>query len=340
MLAIDGSQGEGGGQILRSSLALSLVTGQPFRIERIRAGRRRAGLLKQHLAAVQAAAEIAGARVEGDALGSEALGFHPGSVRPGRYRFAVGSAGSAMLVLETVLPALLLAPAPSQLTLEGGTHNPFAPPFDFVARALLPLLGRMGALVRAKLVRPGFYPAGGGCVEVDIEPAPRLERLELLERGPIVRRAARALVARLPRAIGERELARVRAGLGWPAAETAVEEIAASAGPGNVVCLELESAELCEVFTAFGERGKPAERVADEACAQAHRYLEAGVPVGESLADQLLLPLVIARGGAFRTVELSQHARTNIEVLRRFVSLELRVVELGEDRVQLELEIR
>ena len=329
MLTIDGAQGEGGGQILRSSLALSLITGQPFRIERIRAGRKRPGLLRQHLTAARAAAEVSGGRLEGDRLGASTLSFTPAAVRAGEHRFAIGSAGSASLVLQTVLPALLRADGPSRLRLEGGTHNPFAPPFEFLERSFLPLLGRMGVRVSARLERPGFYPAGGGVFEVEIEPAP-LARLELLERGALRGRRARALVARLPRTIAERELARVRARLGWEEACLLVEE-RADAGPGTVLTLEVEHAEVCEVVTGFGERGVPAERVADGAISALERYLTAGVPVGEHLADQLLLPLAVGGGGVFRTLAPSPHARTNLEVIRRFLPLEARLEERGPD---------
>src|SRR5262245_8861795 len=162
MLIIDGSFGEGGGQILRTALGLSLVTGVPFRIEKIRAGRQKPGLMRQHLTAVNAAAQVGQAEVIGASVGSQELTFTPGKISPGDYTFAVGTAGSATLVLQTVLPALLTAAQPSFLTLEGGTHNPHAPPFDFLARAFLPLIGRMGPSVTATLIRPGFYPAGGG----------------------------------------------------------------------------------------------------------------------------------------------------------------------------------
>src|SRR5512139_1323749 len=151
MIVIDGSRGEGGGQVLRSSLALSLVTGQPFRIEKIRAGRRKPGLMRQHLTAVNAAADIGCATVEGAHIGSQALAFYPRTVKPGRYHFAVGTAGSCTLVLQTVLPALLTAGFPSELVLEGGTHNPYAPPFDFLEQAFLPLMRKLGPGVSASL---------------------------------------------------------------------------------------------------------------------------------------------------------------------------------------------
>src|SRR5688572_16449750 len=188
LITIDGSMGEGGGQVLRTSLALSLVTGKPFRIEKIRAGREKPGLLRQHLTAVNAAAAVGGAHVEGAALGSRELDFRPGPAKPGEYRFAVGTAGSATLVLQAVLPALLTARGASTLVLEGGTHNPFAPPFDFLDKAFLPLLRRMGARVEVALERPGFYPAGGGRFQVRVEPVERLERLDLPSRGDAKRR--------------------------------------------------------------------------------------------------------------------------------------------------------
>src|SRR4030095_11432506 len=219
MITIDGSFGEGGGQILRTSLGLSLVTGQPFRIDKIRAGRRNPGLLRQHLTAVKAAAKIGQAEVTGVNIGSTQLTFSPGRVAAGCYQFAVGTAGSATLVLQTVLPALLISEdqdRETRLTLEGGTHNPFAPPFDFMTKAFLPLLERMGAQIEARLERYGFYPAGGGRFEIVIRPAKALVPIELNERGKILNRRATALVAHLPRGIAERELGVGHRKLSWP----------------------------------------------------------------------------------------------------------------------------
>lgn len=340
LLTIDGAQGEGGGQILRSSVALALVLGRPVRIERVRAGRRRPGLLRQHLTAVRAAAEIGeGSALEGAELGSTTVVFRPGVARGGEHRFAVGSAGSATLVLQTILPPLLLTPEPSSLVLEGGTHNPMAPPFEHLARAFLPLLARMGARVVAVLERHGFYPAGGGRLRVQVEPAAggRLAPLELLERGGLRGARARAVVANLPRHIAERELGRVRKTLGVADAALELAEVE-SAGPGNVLSLELESDRLTEVVTGFGEKGVRAERVADLAIREAQRYLRSPAPVGEHLADQLLLPLALAGGGAFRTLRPSSHLRTNVAVVRAFLpSLELRLEERGPDDWQVEL---
>jgi RNA 3'-terminal phosphate cyclase (ATP) len=320
-LLIDGSSGEGGGQILRTSLALSAVTGRPFRIERIRARRPKPGLQRQHLAAVQAAAAVCGAEVRGATLGSTALDFVPGRPVPGGYRFDVGSAGSTGLVLQTVLPALLTAPGPSRLVLEGGTHNPAAPPFDFLARVFVPLVSRMGPRIEATLERHGFFPAGGGRVTVRIEPAGRLARLDLLERGAVVARRGRVLSANLPGSIAEREVAVLRRRLGWRGAEFLIEEVRDSPGPGNAVMVELQSERATEVVTAFGQPGVRAEAVAEAAAAGTLRYLDAGVPVGEHLADQLLVPMALAGAGSFRTLPLSPHATTNIETIRRLLEV-------------------
>ena len=330
MLDLDGSMGEGGGQILRSSLALSMVTGTPVRVRDIRARRARPGLMRQHLTAVQAAARVSGARVEGAEVGSREIAFTPGEVRPGEYRFDIGTAGSTTLILQTLLPALLHAAGPSRLTLEGGTHNPQAPPFDHLERVFLPLLRRMGARIEAVLERPGFYPAGGGRFSVTIDPS-RLSGLELLERGEIRSRRAVSILSALPRHVGERELRHVVRETGWDPASQELREVV-SPGPGNVLLLEIESAALTEIFTGFGERGVPAEEVAARALREMRRYLDAGVPVGEHLADQLLLPLALAGSGAFATLPLSLHAATQIELVPRFLDVRIGVEEEADGR--------
>ena len=255
MITIDGSEGEGGGQILRTSLALSLVTGQPFRMERIRAKRQKPGLLRQHLTAVEASKIVGCAEVEGAAMNSQTLEFRPGPVTPGNYRFAVGTAGSATLVLQTVLPSLLTAPDRSTLTLEGGTHNPLAPPFDFLTRSFMPLIHRMGPSVELELRRPGFYPAGGGRFHARIEPVKRLSKIALTERDAILRRRACVWLSKLAAEIADRELAVVREELRWREDECEVEVVPHPKGPGNALVLEIECEQVTAVFTGFGERG-------------------------------------------------------------------------------------
>lgn len=338
MIAIDGSKGEGGGQILRSSVALSAVTGRPCRIDNIRAGRKKPGLMRQHLTAVKAAAEVCQAQLAGASIGSSRLDFSPGRITGGDYQFSVGTAGSATLVLQTVLPALLIAERPSDLVLEGGTHNPLAPPFDFLVRSYLPLLKRMGLSVTAELVRPGFYPAGGGCVRVHVEPAGEFKSLELLERGDIVRRQVRAMIAHLPKHVGQRECQALRERAGWDLEVFSVEELRESRGPGNALVVELESQHITEVFTGFGEARLPAEMVAHATWDEVRRYLAAGVPVAEHLADQLLLPLALGvhrggSGGSFRTLALSQHSTTHIDIIKTFLEVDVSVDRRAHDDV-------
>lgn len=331
MITIDGAQGEGGGQILRTSLALSLVTGKPFRMENIRAKREKPGLLRQHLTAVNAAAEVSGARVEGNAIGSKSLSFSPGTVKAGTYHWAVGTAGSATLVLQTVLPSLLTADKPSELVLEGGTHNPYAPPFDFLDKAFLPLLARMGPTVTATLERPGFYPAGGGKFTASVKPTKRLAKLDLIERGEIVRRSGTAVVSRLPRSIAETELAILQAKLSWEAACFKVEVVPNPRGPGNILICTVESQNVTEVFTGFGEKGVPADRVALASVEEVREYLASGVPVGRHLADQLMIPMALAGGGVFRTLPPTRHSLTNIEVIQKF--LDVKITATKQDRL-------
>ncbi|MBI4854721.1 MAG: RNA 3'-terminal phosphate cyclase [Acidobacteria bacterium] len=337
MLIIDGSFGEGGGQILRTSLGLSLVTGTAFRIEKIRGGRKSPGILRQHLTAINAAAKIGQAEVVGASLNSQQLTFIPKKVLAGDYSFAIGTAGSATLVLQTILPALLLADGPTNLILEGGTHNPAAPPFDFLEKTFLKQINRMGVNVTLELVRPGFYPAGGGQFKVNIKPVKKLLGFELTSRGEIISRRARALVASLPTEIADRELSFIAQRMSWDKSCLHKEIINNSRGPGNVVFIELESENLTEIFTAFGERGVRAEAVADEAVKEARHYLAAGVPVGEYLADQLLIPFALAGSGVFTTFGLSLHTTTNIEIIKKFLKVNINTKQLGKLSTTIEI---
>lgn len=327
MIRINGGMGEGGGQVLRTALALSLVTGKPFRIDGIRAGRKKPGLLRQHLTAARAAATISDATIEGDAIGASTLTFQPGSVRGGDYAFAVGTAGSATLVLQTVLPALMLAGEPSHVTFEGGTHNPWAPPFDFLDRAFLPLLRRMGVAVTAQLLRHGFYPAGGGKFSLAVTPAERLARLDLLERGKVRAKKARALVACLPEKIAQREADWIQKKLTLDRKAVSVETVS-SAGPGNIVMIEIASEHVTELITGFGRQGVSAERVAREVVNKARQYLASDVPVGPYLADQLLIPMALAGGGSFRTGLLTNHTTTNMAVIQAFLDVAIDTQEI------------
>lgn len=331
MRVIDGARGEGGGQVLRTALGLAALRGFPVRIENVRAGRKKPGLLRQHRCAAQAVAAITGGELEGGELGSRQVTFRPGPVRPGRYFFAVGSAGSATLVLQTVLPALMMADEPSQLTLEGGTHNPKAPPFEYLVESFLPLLARMGPRVTAVLRRTGFYPAGGGQLEVVIEPASKLKRLDLVERGELGELRARILSANLPPHVAKREKREIKRVLGLRGGDVQVVEPPKAPGPGNAVSVLLEYPGHTQVFTAFGAKGRKAEAVAGAAAREARRYLEGPeVVAGEHLADQLLLPFALAGGGRVRCGDPTLHARTQLDLVGELLAVKTAAEEVDE----------
>jgi RNA 3'-terminal phosphate cyclase (ATP) len=319
MIELDGSVGEGGGQILRTSLTLAMITGRPFRIRQIRARRSKPGLMRQHLVAVQAAARICGAEVRGAAVGSQELEFVPGKIRGGEYRFAIGTAGSCTLVLQTVLPALLMAGQPSTLHLSGGTHNPMAPPVQFLQRAFCRLLGEMGAQVDVRLERFGFYPAGGGEVIASVSPCAQLQPRTWMERGERKAAYAESFTAGIPARVAQRELECVGKAMNWGEEQLLTRRLPDEQGPGNALMLTLAYEHTTEVFTAFGEKSVSAENVAREAVQRARQYLCSKAAVSEYLGDQLMLPLALARGGGFTVDEVSMHARTNAGVIELFL---------------------
>ncbi len=333
MIRIDGSFGEGGGQILRTSLALAIITGQPFRVDNIRANRRKPGLLRQHLTAARAAAAICGGTQDGAELGSGNMTFHPGKVTPGDYHFSVGTAGSAMLVLQTVLPPLLTADAPSNLILEGGTHNPHAPPFPFIRDVFLPIIQGMGPQVDMTLERPGFYPAGGGRVRVHIRPQTQLKGFHLKERGALKQVQATAWLANLPSRIARTELEVCGEQLAIEPRDLHVEWAREAAGPGNMLAVTVKSEFTCEMFSAFGMPRFSAGHVAQKAAKQVRRYLRSGVPVAHHLADQLLLPLAQAPEGSFHTQAPSPHFTTNTHIIHVFTGLTFPLEQVSEKTV-------
>jgi len=323
MIEIDGAVGEGGGQILRSALSLSMITGQAFRLTNIRAGRTKPGLLRQHLVAVQAAAQVCNAHTTPVALGAATLEFVPGEIRSGDFRFAIGSAGSCTLVLQTLLPALLYADEPSSVHISGGTHNAMAPPVHFLQRAYGRMMAQMGADISIDLQRFGFFPAGGGEVLAKVQPCSRLHPIELLQRGERIDGFAESFVAGVPVGVAQRELERVASGMGWSGKQLRIGGLSNDQGPGNVVLLTLEHEHVTEVFTSFGEKSVLAETVAKRLLNQVRRYLKSDAAVGEYLADQLLLPMALAGSGTFTTSQVSQHALTNASVIERFLPVRI-----------------
>ncbi|WP_462388449.1 RNA 3'-terminal phosphate cyclase [Acidovorax sp. Q11] len=322
-LTLDGSTGEGGGQILRTGLALSMVTGHPLHITRIRAGRPKPGLMRQHLACVQAAVAVCGGQAEGAELNSQTLVFTPGAVRAGDYRFQIATAGSCLLVLQTVLPALMLADGPSRVELLGGTHNPMAPPFDFLERAFAPLVRRLGVGLELELKRRGFFPAGGGELVAHVTPSAQpLTPVDVMERGPLQNAWADALAPGISRGVAVRELQTLGQRMGWTeeAGQLRHPPTRQNEGPGNALIANLEYAHITEVFCQLGERSLAAEQVAKRLVDEVRTYQRSAGALGPHLADQWMLPLALAvwrsgQAARYTCSEVTQHTATNAQTI-------------------------
>ncbi len=330
MIRIDGSLGEGGGQILRTALSLSLVNKLPFEINNIRAGRKKPGLLRQHLTAVKAAKEISNAQVEGDEMGSARLVFRPNEVKSGEYHFSVGTAGSATLVLQTVLPALMRMDTSTSIIIEGGTHNPYAPPVEFLRNTFLPILKKMGVNIDVELEKYGFYPAGGGRIKVLIKGCSRMKSVNLIDKGELKSVKAKAFISNLNEQIAQREIKTIQNKLPEVKDNVEIINIKDSQGPGNIVTIEVEHDNITETFAGFGEINKRAEKVATEAVDLARKYIASGAPVGRYLADQLMIPLALVGSSSYKTLPLSRHSQTNMEIIKMFCDVDIDVSKIDD----------
>lgn len=355
MLVIDGSQGEGGGQIVRTCLSLSMITKTPFRLEKIRAGRAKPGLRKQHLTAIEAAATLSCAQVVGNQLNSRRLTFEPGEAdaEPGNYFFDIGTAGSTTLVLQTILYELLNQKGQSTLRLKGGTHNPFAPTADFLISSFIPAVNLFGPEIKVTVPKYGFYPRGGGELIVEIKPRKGLSPVHFerdRQNKPLVQ--ARILLAHLPEHIAEREARVLKEKL---RSSIAVEVIQTknSMSPGNCIHIyadagitaQSESGENIskaippvECFVGLGRKGLSAENVSEETSRQCLRYLNSGAAIGEYLADQLLLPMALAGRGSYTTFTPSMHTRTNIETIEKFLPVRFKTEKIEDDLHRISVE--
>jgi RNA 3'-phosphate cyclase len=302
------------------------VTGQAFHLRNIRARRPKPGLQPQHLMSVRAAAQVGQAEMRGASPGSTDLTFEPGEVVPGKYHFAIGTAGATGLVLQTVfLPLALRTAGPSEVVLQGGTHVSTSPCFHFLDATWRAYLERLGLHLKLRMVRPGFYPRGGGVVEAHIQPCPRLHGLTLSVRGPMKTASGFSAVAGLPEEIARRQARRARNRLKASGLTVDIREESWSGGPGTVLAVQLDTRPAPTLFFGLGARGKPAERVADEAVDLVMAYLEADSgAVDAHSADQLVLPLALAEGPSELSVaEVTMHLTTNVAVIRRFVEREV-----------------
>jgi RNA 3'-terminal phosphate cyclase (ATP) len=325
-LEIDGGAGEGGGQILRTSLALALLTGQAFHLRNVRAGRPRPGLQPQHLLSVRAAATIGQAEVRGASRNSTDLVFQPGEVRSGHFQFAIGTAGAASLVLHTLyMPLALRGATPSEVSISGGTHVRASPSFEFLNTTWRPYLGQLGLLTKLRLARAGFYPRGGGVLEAHIPSCSGLRGLHLVDLNRPTRATCISTVAGLPEEIARRQCRRAVQRLNAAGLRVDSHEEIWPGGPGTVLTVILNTVPVPTLFSALGERGKRAERVADEAVDQALAFLKADPPgVDAHSADQLILPLALAEGpSAYRVAEVTRHLTTNLAVVRLFLDRDI-----------------
>jgi RNA 3'-terminal phosphate cyclase (ATP) len=330
LIEIDGGLGEGGGQVLRTSLALALITGKAFRLRNIRAKRSRPGLQAQHLMSVKAAAQIGQARTRGACISSIDLTFEPGPVAPGKYHFKIGTAGATSLVLHTIYLPLALAGGESTVTIEGGTHVKASPCYDFLSRTWAPYLRTLGGHVGVKLERVGFYPRGGGMIHAHIRPIERLLPFAGMTTTAIKTATIVIGVAGLPAHVGDRLAQRATMLLRNLGLKMETRRETWTGGPGCMLGVELPTEPAPTFLFALGEKGKPAEAVADEAASQVDAFLNAQpLGVDEHSADQLLLPLALAQGTSqFRVAALSSHLLTNADIIGHF--LERRIECEGE----------
>jgi RNA 3'-phosphate cyclase len=338
LIEIDGAQGEGGGQVLRSALSLSAVTGKGVHLYNIRAGRSKPGLMAQHLKAVDAAAAVCRADVQGAHLHSQEILFKPGELRTGRYRFEIGTAGATTLVLQTVFLPLSLAGAASTLGISGGTHVAWSPCLHYLTLHWLPYMHQAGFDAEISLEQAGFYPQGGGRISATLRPCTAIKPLQQTERGALLRISGVSAVANLDISIAERQkrqamqrLQKLSWGNRSPDIHIRLEKFA-SPGKGTLLLLlaEFEGGRCC--YYGLGALGKPAERVADEAVDALLAFIDTGAAIDLHLADQLLLPLSLASGASeLSTEQVTQHLLTNAEIIRLFLPVKIDIHgSLGE----------
>ncbi len=334
MIEIDGSYGEGGGQILRTALALSAILKIPIRVKNIRASRKKPGLGIQHLVGLNAMVRISGAAVEGNAIGSQTLTFVPQEIRPGDYEFRIETAGSVTLVLQSIFLPLCLAQRDSTLSLVGGTHVPWSPPFHYFSQVFLSALSSMGVSAKSMVEKWGFYPRGGGLVRLRISPVQKLKPISLTERGSFKKIRGISAIANLPKHVADRQKEQALKGI---RSELEIDPNidvlydAPSIGQGSFLFLLAEYKGIVAGFSSLGARGKPAEKVADEAVDFLKDYIESDGCVDPHLADQLVPFMALAKGdSSFTTTQMTEHLLTNLWVIAHFTEAKIQTVgDLG-----------
>jgi RNA 3'-terminal phosphate cyclase (ATP) len=320
MIEINGSHGEGGGQILRTALALSAIEKKPFEIFDIRAGRKKPGLAAQHLQCVKAMVQICNAEVSGAEIGSSSLTFYPGEIKSGDYCFEIKTAGSTSLVLQTIFLPLSLAKKHSSITIRGGTHVPFSPCFNYLKEHWLYYLKKIGFDAELEISRAGFYPKGGGEINIYIKHTRKVYPLELTARGRLLKVRGISAVSNLDSGIADRQRKQAISHLSKINIIPEIDVVDMPAfGRGTMLLLigEFENSQCC--YFSLGAIGKRAEKVADEACDELGHFLATTAVIDEHLADQIILPLSRAEGTSrFITPKITQHLLTNAEIINLF----------------------
>ncbi len=335
MIQIDGSYGEGGGQILRTALALSAVLKKPFTLYNIRCKRRIPGLQAQHVAAVEALARIAEAQIDGVRFGSQEITFIPQKIHSGEYRFEIRTAGSVILLLQAIFLPLCLSKGISDITLIGGTHVQWSPSFHYLSEVFLPTLKGLGISAVAAIERWGFYPKGGGRIRLKINPVRELKPISFIDRGSLKMIRGLSAISNLPRHVAERQkeqaLKRIQGEL-HIGGEIVVLDDVHSDGPGSFLFLLAEYQRALAGFSSLGLKGKPAERVADEAVDSLKDYLESDGCVDPYLTDQIVPFMALAKGNSsITTMRITQHLLTNLWVIQHFLNITIsREGEIGE----------
>ncbi|MEM7828094.1 MAG: RNA 3'-terminal phosphate cyclase [Candidatus Aenigmatarchaeota archaeon] len=323
MIEINGSYGEGGGQILRTALSLSCITGKPFRIFHIRKGREKPGLMPQHLTSIMAAKEISDAYVEGGYIGSTDLIFSPRKTKAGEYSFDIGTAGSTLLLLQTIIPPLLFSEHVSKISIKGGTHVPFSPCYDYIEKVFAPFLNSIGIRINLKIKSYGFYPKGGGFIEAEIYPADSISSVEIVERGRLIGIRGVSSVANLPLSIAERQRASAKAYLkeklgDWVPIDIKTMDVPSPA-EGTFVFLLCESDNVLSGFSSLGRKGKSAERVGEEAASELTAYIRSDGALDPHLSDQIVIYLAMASSTSrFTTSSITDHLLTNLWTIGQF----------------------
>ncbi len=329
-IVIDGSYGEGGGQVLRTALALAAILGQSVEIQNIRGGRKKPGLRPQHLMGVKALASMTYARTEGAEPGSTSLYFEPRKLKGDTYTLDIGTAGSTSLVLQAMMPGLFFAKEPSRVTITGGTHVPWSPCFHYLKEIFAPAAKKMGGVVCLEIGHWGWYPKGGGRVVASISPVQGFRAIKRVRRGELKNINILSAVSNLPMSIGERQRDQVLKrfagqGYGTPGVELAQGP---SQGTGTVVFMKAEFENGEAGFTSLGKRGKPAEKVADDACSALFKFMASKAALDNHLADQLALYMALAKGeSSFIVGTITRHLLTNIWVIEQFLPIKFEVAE-------------